>query len=357
MPIPKRLKPPDSLWKGPEEDGVTQSLLGRFLACRERFRLYVVEGLREPEAFNEKIEYGNIWHACEEALAARRSWQLALKSYAVKLQLKYPNDRKAVVKWSTICRIQFPIYVEYWRNQSDVLNRTPVAQELAFRVPYELPSGRIVTLRGKFDGIDLIGRKKKLLYIQENKSKGSINEEQLRSELHYNLQALFYFLALKRMQADGYQSGYKLAGIRYNVVRRPLADWQGKFNIKRRKGRMTKKGRVGEETEAEYYNRLGNLIRKHGEHFFMRWKIEILPSDLHKFVENTFHPILEQLCDWWEWVQRGMPPGDHVHFRMPFGVYNPVMEGRPGAFADFLNKGDTRSVQKVHTLFPELEAA
>ncbi len=34
----------EPVWKGPEVDGVTQSLLSRYLTCKERFRLLVIEG-------------------------------------------------------------------------------------------------------------------------------------------------------------------------------------------------------------------------------------------------------------------------------------------------------------------------
>ncbi len=55
------------LWKGPEVDGITFSLLSRFIACPERFRILVTEGLQPHDEFNHRIEYGNMWHTCEEA--------------------------------------------------------------------------------------------------------------------------------------------------------------------------------------------------------------------------------------------------------------------------------------------------
>ena len=58
------------IWDGPEEDGITQSLLSRFLVCRERFRILVVDGLKPVDQFSSRIEYGQMWHLCEENLAA-----------------------------------------------------------------------------------------------------------------------------------------------------------------------------------------------------------------------------------------------------------------------------------------------
>jgi hypothetical protein len=46
----------DPLWKGPLTDGVTQSMLGDFVACRERFRVKYIEGLQTGEGFNHLLE-------------------------------------------------------------------------------------------------------------------------------------------------------------------------------------------------------------------------------------------------------------------------------------------------------------
>src|SRR4051794_6290554 len=85
------------LWKGPEEDGITFSLLSQFLVCRERFRVRVIEGLSAGGGFNHRIEYGSMWHTCEEALAAiapdspsmvephKSEWEPHLRAHAERL--------------------------------------------------------------------------------------------------------------------------------------------------------------------------------------------------------------------------------------------------------------------------------
>ena len=54
------------LWGGPVEEGVTQSLLGQYLVCEERFYLKTIRGLSFNEGFVGRLEYGNMWHECEE---------------------------------------------------------------------------------------------------------------------------------------------------------------------------------------------------------------------------------------------------------------------------------------------------
>lgn len=385
---PKR----EPLWSGPSGEGprggVTQSMIGRFLVCRERFRLYAIEGLREKEGFSHRMEYGNMWHVCEEAYAEygegidgpeRPSWTSPLRDYCRDLCLKYPLDRAEIDKWYNVCKVAFPAYVDYWREHEDEKERTPLLQEQTFDIPYTLPSGRVVRLRGKWDSVDLIGKgKNAAIYLKENKAKGDVDEQQMRDELPWDLQTNLYLTALHSAKVDRVGSlevnGIKgergrtylfslaerasVGGVRYNVVRRPLSG--GKHSITQHKGRG--KLKAGAETSAEFYERLGGLIRANPAHFFMRWKVEVLPSDLKRFQRECLNPILEQMYDWYSFVTTHRSPFDwgtnqesRVHFRMPTGVYNPLLEGRRGDYYEFLHTGNDRALERVDSLFRELE--
>jgi hypothetical protein len=103
------------LWKGPTEDGVTFSLLSRFLVCRERFRITVIEGLKPAKTFNHRVEYGNLWHVMEEALARQVSKGdatyvtdtgialTALKSYCSKLCQAHVHQAAEIEHWYNVC--------------------------------------------------------------------------------------------------------------------------------------------------------------------------------------------------------------------------------------------------------------
>src|SRR6185369_9120155 len=71
----KPVAPKPRVWAGPMDagptGGITQSLLSMFLVCRERFRLRVIEGLHSFDRFNHRIEYGSMWHICEEVHAGK----------------------------------------------------------------------------------------------------------------------------------------------------------------------------------------------------------------------------------------------------------------------------------------------
>lgn len=352
------------LWKGPETDGITQSLLSRFIVCRERFRLYALEGLSEAEGFNKHLEYGNMWHVCEEATAGNNDWREPLREYAASLCRRYPLQQHDIDKWFNVCRYQYPIYLEYWKGHSDVLEREPICQEQVFHVPYKLPSGRIVTLRGKWDSVDVIGKGKKAqVYLQENKTKGDINEQQLLRQLSsgFDLQTMLYIVAWEESPDSGYVSEghmasdvppYPTGGVRYNVIRRPLSG--GKGTIKQKEPNKTNpRG----ETAEEYYARLAQYIVDEPGYFFMRWKVDIDQTAIERFKKDFLNPCLEQLCDWWQVMNGGQVSpyaSDYQHYRLPFGVYNPIIDGGSSDLDEYLQTGSEVGLTRVETLFPEL---
>lgn len=392
-------KDPGPLWKGPcspdPNGGVTYSLLTRFLSCRERFRLYVIEGIQPEPKFNHKIEYGHMWHTCEEYHAKGQRWAGPLFTYCKNLTNWYPNDRAEIEKWYKVCLVQFPLYVEYWDKHPDVQQRQPLLEEAVFKVPYELPSGKTVYLRGKWDSVDLVGRGKQArVWLQEDKTKGDIRPEQLVRQLTFDLQTMLYLTALSlcndgepglRQLDQHLPSGnLKIAGVRYNVVRRPLSG--GKGTIVQGKGSAGSKcpkckatgtdpktsdkcvkcgghGRIGAkaaETDQEYYARLGQYIKDDPANYFMRWNVDITPADISRFCEHTLSPILEGLVDWYDYVceWRHDPffngGGRGTHWRHPFGSLNWLDEGGATDLDDFLATGSRAGLRTIESLFSEL---
>lgn len=373
----------EPLWKGPVEDGITQSLLSRYLACKERFRLLVIEGLKPVEGFSQRMEYGNMWHVCEEAHATLRNtnpaanppWLKPLIAYCRDLADKYPLQGQQVDHWYNVCKVQFPIYVDWWKRHPDVRKRIPLLEEKPFRVSYPLPDDRSVTLLGKWDSIDYV--EKSGIWIQENKSKGDIDESLMQRQLKFDLQTMIYEIALMHSVEDSREIAKKLPkkadgkirGVRYNVIRRPLSG--GKGSIRQKKN----------QTTEEYYEELSEIIRgavgpewgmPPGEHFFfMRWNVEVSDSDVNKFQRQTFDPVVENLLDdyeWWAWCYRNeidhfdyrrreleFPHHLSRHYRLPFGIYNPLMEGKASELDEYLDSGSETGLQRTDDLFPELK--
>ena len=343
------------LWGGPEEEGITQSMIQNFLRCRERFRLKVIEGLGPVESFVKAIEYGNLWHACEEEIAFPQGegvgWEKRLLQEAQKLCKKFPTQQEEIDKWYNVCKVQFPVYREFWKNSKDEKQKKNLLSEETFKVSYKLPSGRIVYLKGKFDSVDVEGTRK--LVLQENKSKGSIEELELARQLKFDLQTLTYCTALNRY-IEINELDQKLHKVRYNVVRRPLSGGKGTI----RQHKPTKSNPRGESKEA-YYKRLQGVIEENADTFFMRWDVIIRPEELEEFQDTCLNPILEQICQWYDWVSspegRKNPFRNNRHWRHPNGVYNAMNEGRSTAYDDYLLNGSRVGLEKIRTLFPELE--
>ena len=137
------------------------------------------------------------------------------------------------------------------------------------------------------------------------------------------------------------------------MIRRQLSGGKGTI----RRHQPTKSNPEGESAE-EFYERVAEYIRNEPEHYFMRWTVDVLPGDYKKFEEQFFQPCLEQLCDWWEFISTGGGFGildNQVHWRLPYGVYNVLLEGGSSELDEYLATGSTVGLRKVDNLFPELK--
>lgn len=371
-------------------DGVTNTLLSKFVVCRHRFWLKTVVGLDQPLEFEAALEFGQLWHAAEEAHSAGKDWLGAMTGYYHHLRAKYQTAEAEVRKWYAVAKLTFPIYLEYW-SKHPIEKRTPILEEETFRVPYVLPSGRVVLLKGKYDNIFATKELNSYKITHgEHKTKGRIDEEGITATVDRNLQTMIYQTALR--QSFNYVPDTKciyldidplndnsaarvikvprgttphVDGVLYNVIRRPLADQHA---IKQRKGRLVKGKRIGAETEKQFYDRLAATIREesfHGKqakeesHYFYRWYVKLSDKDMQSFHDSVLNPLLEQLCDWWEWIEQDpfnpIRPGNKHHWQSPWGVYNSLSSGFRGDYFDYLTRGSTVGLHRIDTLFPELE--
>lgn len=392
------------LWEGPwgegDNGGITQSMISRFLSCRDRFRLRYVLGLEPHDKWNHRLGYGNMWHVCEEAFASAPGdshpkephesymWESELYKHTQGALAKYPFQRDEIVKWYNVCLVQFPEYVKYWSTHPDVLNRKPLLQEEVFRVPYQLPSGRVVYLRGKWDSVDLIeeetegklGRHQQSysgIYLQENKTKSDIDKLQVERQVKYDLQTNLYLIALHGHREVGKPGTLKVCmpgthkdhilnipikGVRYNVVRRPLSG--GKGNISPHKAKFTKSKTTPAETEEHFYQRLrDDYFVKEPDYWFFRVRSEITQDDLNEFRRETLDPILEQMCAWYEQVTGKYQNFKRVdgrvstplNYRTPFGVFSSLEENGATEYDAYFATGSEVGLRRVTELFMELK--
>ena len=390
---PSRHDNDNPLWQGPCAEGplggITQSMLVRFLSCRERFRLKYVLGLEPPDKWNKNLGYGNMWHVCEESHAKKYGseacYLACLREHAREQISQYPLQRDEIEKWYNVCLVQFPEYVKYWSEHPDVQNRTPLMQEQVFDVPYTLLSGRTVRLRGKFDSVDLIkpgiagvsvtGEQiewREGIYLQENKTKGDIDKLQVERQLKFDLQTMMYLIAL--IEADQHAGVWKdngawkprrpIQGVRYNVVRRPLSGGVG--SIKPHSAKATKTKLTPAETADEFYERLRrDYIADDPAYWFFRVRAEISAKDVQVFRETCLDPLLETVCRWYDEVtgqimhhisitNTGKPVGC-MNYRTPFGVWSALEEGGATEYDSYMENGSEAGLRRVETMFTELQ--
>lgn len=360
----KRRKVP--LWDGPsvnsENGGVTQSLLKGNIVCKERSRQRLVYGYAPKQAFQMRMEYGNMWHLCEELHSAKKPWRTPLKNYAKELATKFKAQQQDISLYYNLCNLQFPLYVDYWKSHEDMKSRKPILSEENFCIPYTIPDGRIVFLKGKFDSADSVTQeRKRVVYLQENKAKGSIDEDSLQRQLTFDVQTMIYIIALKEHLLNK-NIKYPVVGVRYNVIRRPLAG--GKYSIRKKK--PTKANPKG-ESDSEYYGRLEQIIKEDPKHFFIRWNVEISEQDIKDFKEQFLDPQLTQLVDWWDWIMAGKPNDpwspreingvktyNTLHHRAPYGIYSPMNDGKFHYLDNLLNYQSIVGLERREEMFPEL---
>lgn len=311
-----------------------------------------MEGLRPVRRFNHRIEYGNMWHECEEAHAYNPGkWMEALTKYCQGLVKKYPLDQEQIDHWYRVCRVQFPLYIKHWLKHKETATQKPIEQEHVFHIPYTLLSGRTVYLRGKRDSVHSIpSGLDKGDWLMENKSKGDVDIPQIQRQLTFDLQTMMYITA---MYSDLKFKDREIAGVRYNVIRRPLSG--GKGTIIRHK--PSKSNPLGETKDA-YYARLGQYIVEDPAHFFTRWNTKISTEDMRVFRDTCLDPILENLCTWYGFASGGAVPKMYLtfghHWRHPFGVWNVLDEGGSGDLDAYLANGSEVGLERVSSLFEEL---
>lgn len=351
------------LWQGPHTDGVTYSLLCKFLVCRERFRLKVQHGIVPDQGFSHAMEFGSLWHACEEAAHDRQDFKQAALKYAKVLYARYPNDKTQIDYWTAICLHVFPVY---WSQRQSTSYCSSVLQEMPFRVPAP-PVGRNtvpvnpVYLRGKFDAIHIIDNE---LWLQENKTKGDIDPDALSAVIDKNFQTMIYLWAilyctsvsppiksktpedethrlLYSQHAKSHGAVRGIGGTIYNVVRRPLSS---RHSIKQKK----------KESQKEFFQRIAEDIASKPNEFFFRWTKRVSQETINCYARDTIAPICASLAAWYALMSSGVVEGPH-HWTSPFGVYNSLGNGLRGDYWDLLSRGSTMSLTTISDLFPELK--
>ena len=301
--------------------GISYSSLARFLNCRERYRIYSVEGMK-PVDTTDSLDFGTIFHKLLEWKAQ------GLKNLKPKL-LQWCRDlgkKDTYILLAEQAYLVYEFYCSVWEGND--VSRKYIMHEQDFEVEVPLGTHAPVRLIGRIDEAFMENGK---LWLQENKTKSRIDPN-IAETLPFDLQTQIYIYALSKSYPQ-----YKFEGVLYNIIRKP----ELRRGVK--------------ETEVQFLNRIKKDIESREEHYFIRHRVEFTQKDIDDFVKQTLVPNLIQLRLWWEsikhdpfnpWTLEDGSPNHH-HFLRPIGVYDSFRYNPKGDYFDYITKGVTIGLRKV----------
>lgn len=264
------------------ESGLTYSSLSKWLSNPEEFVVNFMQGWT-PRRLRKSMEFGSIFHLMlEHQFTGRKKSpttvanQIAKAYENTRSQTVLINERETLHVLVEQCRVIFPLYCDWWKDQDEAEDFEWIAREQKFSVPYELVDHkgktRSITLRGMRDGLykDSGG-----YGVFETKTRDSIDAEAVRSQLRADMQTLLYlFTASKEL-------GVHIPQVLYNIIRRPGQ-------------RRTKEG------VSEFIKRCQKEISLKPEHYFKRWHVEVDKKDYENFENRTLLPAIRNFLQWYD---------------------------------------------------------
>lgn len=170
------------MWKGPIEDGVTQSLLNKFLECPYSFYLYAILGLQDPEELNHNLIWGDCFHKGLELLIPTGDKKAAALGMLEYLHDRYPTAPESfqysLPRMLRLYRVS-PFEGDWITEQ--VIDTTIQINEYKVRI------------RGKRDAITT-NHPQYGPVLGEHKCKGYTDPAQTREELQQDVQCTLYLL-------------------------------------------------------------------------------------------------------------------------------------------------------------------
>jgi hypothetical protein len=346
---PSQFKSPTKLpydgWN-PLVHGITQSMLQKFICDRDRFHKSTVLRYRETTR-KEAMNYGSIFHKLIEAAAKLPHFsqdQLIAKTVDF-----FRNQSKDDIG-EILCQTAVVQYMHYRRWAAERPSIKYIDAEPVFKEMYELPPlaynpcngisisippGIVFPLRGRIDGvIDVAGS----MWIEENKTKGNVNKQQLAQTICSNIQVMFYAVCSQL------KYGRPCYGVVYNVIRKPAL----RRGIK--------------ESRFDYIQRIDMDIESRPDEYFTRLTVEFTPEQILRWVREELNPLLYHVYLWWKSIEQN-PINPWVdldgnvnpfHGRKSFGIYD-AMTLSKGDFYELIVNNRMTNIELSENLFPELE--
>jgi len=280
----------NTLWKGPEVDGITQSLIQKFRQCPYRFYLYAILGLSDDTPLHPNLIWGDVLHKGLEHLIKTKDLNVSVTAMLDYLSVKYPHAPSTyeISTKGLLQRFNLTNYAGLWDT------------EIKFKKPYTLLSGRTVFLKGKMDGY-IADHPAYGPLLGEHKCKGYIDWVKTKKELVTDLQVNVYCYL------------HDIEWVNYDLILIPEA-------VK------YKPSKAYNESPKDYMSRLisghcGNYQMFPITNYPHLWTVNIPPTHLPRegqglYWKSTVEPFLQQMCDFWDHVTN--PNFDPTNFNSIF---------------------------------------
>lgn len=321
------------------DQGITYSGLDTFESCPEQFAAQYMDGWTSKK-ISVPLEFGSIMHYAIEHqfnFSSPEETIAQISDQYRKFRLPSLLNNSEIDTLETLLAMAeatFPAYCYYW--DEDDKNTKWIVREGKFSVPYDLPMPegvRKITLRGMRDGIYRTARQG-VLGIFETKNKSRISENEIRDGLRADMQTLFY------ATATYIEKGECPRQVLYNIIRRS--------DLYRRS--------KGQEPLNEYIGRLKDDIKARPDHYFKRFSVDLLPSDIENFINKTLNPLLIRFVHWYDSVKKNPSPrGRHQSPHHYLSLKNLIGKYGKVQLWEILVNNNTRGFRRRTETFSELE--
>jgi len=325
------------IWKGPEVDGVTQSILSKYAQCPFRFYLYAILGLQDNTELHPNLIWGDVFHKGLEHLIASKDLNASVVSMQDYLTTKYPQAPKSYAY--TTKRLLWKFRLENYEGEWET--------EIPFSIDVTLPSGRTVKVRGKKDALRTTDPKYGRI-LGEHKCKGYLDPAQTIRELRQDRQLNFYMYL------------HDVEWVNYDLIRIPEAQ--------RALPSRTYNQSIEDWVETLFIGPCGSYSGKfpinQNIHEWISNLTHHLPREEQETYWNfTIYPELEKLCKFWDHVNQ--PGFDHenpefyndIFYRSPVRQFNGsfTQNFECDYYSYLIGEQDLSDLAPIGSVFSELE--
>lgn len=326
----------DPLWKGPSVDGVTQSLITKYLQDPYEFYIYAIIGLRHPESYDENLIWGEAFHVGLEHLLRDKNLNKA-KMLACKRERELHKETGIKVPYidHTLPRM-LEIY------NPGLFDNTNINTEIKLKRTTKYKGCEFI-FRGKGD---VAGEKQKeedwLDILGDHKAKGKyLDYSALLKETPHNLQVNLYC-----WMAEVYT-------FIYDVIRVPLTPWPTPKKGLKEKPQDYMDNIFKWKSHGEFYP-----IERNKRHWFYQWDITKTKDQVEKYMLDTVLPITYQMQRWFDHViEKGPESFNDLHYKKPVRLFDPAYtKNYKSEFYDYrVGDLELEEYNKAELIFGELD--